>query len=89
MMETYTPAKERELLIKLFWPALIEQGLTIMIGIVSTMMVSNVGAYAVSGVNLVDQINFLVFSVFNALATGATVVIAQYIGASKADKAGD
>ena len=88
MTATYTPENERSLLIKLFWPVLIEQGLTILIGMVSTIMVSNVGASAVSGVNLVDQINFMVFSLFNALAAGATVVIAQYIGAGKASSAG-
>lgn len=89
MSDIYTPAKERSLFLRLYWPALIEQGLTIFIGFVSTIMVSNVGAYAVSGVSLVDQINFLVFNVFNALASGATVVIAQYIGASKAARAGE
>lgn len=89
MTEIHTPANERSLLLRLYWPALVEQGLTVLIGFVSTIMVSNIGAYAVSGVSLVDQINFLVINVFNALAAGAIVVIAQYIGASKAAKAGD
>jgi putative MATE family efflux protein len=88
MTLSYTPENENRLLLKLFWPVFIEQGLTILIGMVSTIMVSNVGDFAVSGVNLVDQINFMVISVFNALAAGATVVVAQYIGAGKAGDAG-
>ena len=88
-MDKVAQRDERREMISLFWPVFIEQGLTIMIGMVSAMMVSNVGDFAVSGVNLVDTINFMVISVFNALAAGATVVVAQKIGARKADDAGE
>ncbi len=59
-----------------------------MIGIVSTMLVSNVGASAQSGVSLVDQFNNLFITVLQALATGTTVAIAHMIGAGRTDKAG-
>lgn len=89
MTSSYSPEGERKQLFRLYWPVLIEQGLTILIGMVSTIMVSNVGDYAVSGVNLVDTINFMVISLFNALAAGATVVVAQSVGAGRSEDAGE
>ena len=65
---------------KLLLPLIAEQVLTSMMGIVDTMMVSNVGSAAVSGVSLVDSINKLVLFLFSALATGGTIVCSQYIG---------
>jgi putative MATE family efflux protein len=73
---------------RLFWPVLIEQSLSILIGMVGTMLVSSVGASAVSGVNLVDQLNNVFIAVFNAIATGATVVVAHKIGAGLRNDAG-
>ena len=42
-------------------PLIIEQVLTSLVGTVDTMMVSNVGSFAVSGVSLVDSINKLIY----------------------------
>ena len=44
---------------KLIIPLLIEQVLSISIGVADTIMVSQVGEAAVSGVSLVDMINVL------------------------------
>ena len=76
-------------MIRLFWPVLVEQTLAITIGIVSAMMVSGVGDFAVSGVTMVDTFNFMVVAIFTALAVGATVVVAQKIGAHKVAEAGE
>ena len=65
---------------KLLWPILIEQTLSSMVGITATVMVSNVGGYAVSAVGLVDSLNILLMNVFVAIAAGATVVISQLSG---------
>ncbi|WP_242855810.1 MATE family efflux transporter [Ruminiclostridium josui] len=46
------------------------------------MMVSGLGAFAVSAVGIVDSINFVVMNLFVAVSTGATVTIAQHLGAS-------
>lgn len=78
----------REML-RLFWPVLIEQALAVTIGIVSAIMVSGVGDFAVSGVTMVDTINFMVIAIFNALAVGATVIVAQKIGAKDIADAGE
>ncbi len=77
----------REQLKKLIIPLIIEQVLAITVGMADTVMVSNVGEAAISGVSLVDMINGLLLAVFAALATGGAVVTAQYIGGKKIDKA--
>lgn len=70
---------------KLLIPIMLEQLLTSLVGTVDTMMVSNVGSAAVSGVSLVDSINKLMLFLFTALATGGAIVCAQYLG--RRDKA--
>ncbi len=65
---------------KLIVPLLIEQILGILVGILDTMMVSSVGEAAISGVSLVNEVNFLVIAVMGALTTGGAVVVTQYIG---------
>ncbi|MBQ6533091.1 MAG: MATE family efflux transporter [Solobacterium sp.] len=65
---------------RLIVPLLIEQILGILVGILDTMMVSSVGEAAISGVSLVNEVNFLVIAVMGALTTGGAVVVTQYIG---------
>lgn len=79
---------KRELL-RLFWPILVEQTLATTIGVVNTMMVSGVGEAAISAVGLVDSLNNLIMNVFIALATGATVVVAQNVGAGNVKAASE
>jgi len=81
--------KENKDIQRLFWPILIEQTLTVTIGMVSAMMVSGVGAFAVSGVNLVDTLNAIIIAIFQAIAVGATVIVAQRIGAKNVKDAGE
>ncbi len=87
-METLSVWRRGNLMSRIFWPLLLEQILTIAIGIVSTMLVSNVGPAAVGGVSLVDQFNMIFIAVFNATATGTTVAIAHMIGAGRTEDAG-
>jgi len=64
----------------LLWPLLIEQILAVTMGAADTFMVSSVGEHAVSGVNVIDNINNLLIIAFTALCTGGAVVVSQYIG---------
>ena len=65
---------------RLIWPLVTEQLLVMTMGIVATVMVSPLGEFAVSGVNVIDNINYLFVIAFTALSTGGAVVVSQYIG---------
>lgn len=68
---------------KLILPLMVEQFLAMLVGMIDTMMVSSVGEEAISGVTLVNEVNFLMITILAALATGGTVVVSQYLGAEK------
>ena len=65
---------------KLIIPLVVEQFLTIMIGTIDSIMVSDVGEAAVSAVSLVDSIMILLANLFVALATGGGIIAGQAIG---------
>ena len=67
---------------KLLIPIMLENLLASLMGTVDTMMVSNVGASAVSAVSLVDSINILVIQALSAIAAGGAILCSQYIGSS-------
>ena len=68
-------------LILLILPLVVEQGLSILVGMCDSVMVSSAGEAAISGVSLVDMINAIVLTLFAALATGGAVVISHCLGA--------
>lgn len=68
---------------RLIFPLVIEQILVMLVGIADTVMVSYAGEAAISGVSLVDMINYLFITVFAAIATGGAVVVAQYLGSGE------
>ena len=74
------PLFTRQALVALLLPLIVEQALSVTIGLADTLMVSSVGEAAVSGVSLVDSFNTLMIQVMSALATGGAVVTSQYIG---------
>lgn len=61
-------------------PLIIEQLLSICVGMADSVMIANVGEAAVSGVSLVDGVMILFINVFAALATGGAVIAGQYLG---------
>jgi putative MATE family efflux protein len=67
-------------LFSLIWPLVIEQLLAVSIGATDIIMVSSVGEHAVSGVNIIENVNFLLMMAFISLCTGGAVVASQYIG---------
>lgn len=84
---TEQPLFSDRALARLLIPLVVEQLLLMMVGMADTMMVTTVGEAVVSGVSLVDNINTLIINIFSALATGGTVVVAQYLGRRDVDSA--
>jgi len=76
-----TPLFSRKGLFHLLWPLVVEQLLLVIVGVVSVFMVAYVGEATVSGVALVDSVNYLFIQVLFAFTAGGTVVCAQFIGA--------
>lgn len=67
-------------------PLIIEQILSMLVGIADTIMVSHAGEAAISGVSLVDMINGVFLYVFAALATGGAIIVSQYIGSGDRER---
>ena len=78
----------RKRLFRLLWPLVIEQLLSVLVGVVDIFMISSVGEATVSGVALVDSVNYLFIQVIFALTAGGTVVCARYVGARDYKNAG-
>lgn len=66
--------------LNIFLPVLIDQAFVFGLNILNTAMISSSGVAAVSAVSMVDSLNIFLVSVFIALSTGGTVVVAQYKG---------
>lgn len=72
---------------KLLIPLVIEQILAMLVGMTDTLMVSSAGEAAVSGVALVDMVNFLMITILTAVATGGAVIVSQYLGSRQSENA--
>ena len=72
---------------RLLLPLVIEQVLVMLVGMVDTVMVASAGEAAVSGVSLVDMVNYLIITVMAALTTGGSVIISQYAGSRQPEQA--
>ncbi len=70
----------RKDLIKIIVPLMIQQVLTVTVGMIDSMMVSSAGEAAVSGVSLVTSLDLLIMYIFLALSTGGAVIISQALG---------
>ena len=64
-------------LIRLIWPLVLEQFLSLAVGLADSVMVAQVGDAAVSGVSLVDSVSVLMVYIFSALAAGGAAVCGQ------------
>ena len=78
---------DNKALAALILPLICEQIFTAFMGTADSMMVSNVGAAAISAVSLVDSINILVIQAFYALASGGAIVCANFLGQGRRDRA--
>ncbi|PWN00703.1 MAG: MATE family efflux transporter, partial [Massilioclostridium sp.] len=78
---------DNQMLVRLIIPLIIEQFLTVTVGMADSVMIASVGEAAVSGVSLVDTVNILLINVFAAMATGGAVVAGQYLGQKRQKEA--
>ena len=67
-------------IIKMFVPLVFDQLFIFAMGMLSAAMVSSSGEAAISAVSLVGTLGFIVASIFNAVATGGTILVAQARG---------
>lgn len=75
--------------IAIFIPILLDCSLVSLLSVFNSSMVSSSGAEAVAAVNMVDSLNMFLMNFFMAVATGGTVVVAQYWGRRETDKASE
>ena len=67
-------------LLALIIPLIIENALSLVVGMIDSIMVSSAGEAAVSGVSLIDTVMVLIIHLFSAMAAGGAVVAGQYLG---------
>jgi|HigsolmetaGSP11D_1036233.scaffolds.fasta_scaffold07529_2 Na+-driven multidrug efflux pump len=67
-------------IIDIYVPILADTAFIVLMSMLNTAMVSSSGVAAVSAVSMVDSLNMFIVSLFVALATGGTVLVAQYKG---------
>lgn len=67
-------------LVKMMIPLIIQQMLNITVGVINSIMVSNAGEAAVSGVSLVNTMDGVLIIFFTALVSGGSVIISQAVG---------
>ena len=77
----------RKDLTKIIIPLMIQQLLSVMVGMVDSMMVASAGEAAVSGVSLVNSLDLLIMYIFTAGSTGGAVIISQSLGRGDKDYA--
>ena len=66
--------------LRLAIPAVLEQVLVMVVGVISTMLVGQLGKEALSAVGIVNQTIAFILVLSVALSTGSTVLIARLIG---------
>lgn len=70
-------------LFRLTWPLFLEFLLFMLMGTADTLMLSGISDDAVSAVGVVNQYLFLSILIMEVVSNGASIVVAQYIGARR------
>jgi putative MATE family efflux protein len=74
-------------LFRLTWPIFLEILLFMLMGTADTLMLSGVSDGAVASVGVVNQFLFVCILIMEVVSNGASIVVAQYLGARKAEEA--
>lgn len=86
----YEPSKQevRRTILNLAWPATVESVLQMGVGLVNTAIVGHLSAAAISTVGLCNRVSMLLaWPLYQAVSAGATVLVAQSVGAGDRDRA--
>jgi len=73
----------RRTIFRILWPATVESVLQMGVGLVNTGMVGHLSALAIGAVGLSNRATMVSWALFQAISTGATVLVAQAIGAGQ------
>lgn len=82
-----TKGEIRRAILNLAWPATVESLLQMGVGLVNTGMVGHLSAVAIGAVGLTNRATMFAWALFQTVSTGATVLVAQAIGAGDRDEA--
>ncbi|HUP28503.1 MAG TPA: MATE family efflux transporter [Chloroflexia bacterium] len=85
-----TPEARKEVSRKVFrlaWPAIAENALQTLLGIVDTAIVARLGTAALSGVGASQQLVWVLTTGLIAVSMGTTVLIARFTGAGQRERA--
>ncbi len=82
-----TQQEARRHVVALAWPAVFEQLLVTLFGMVDMMMVGVVGPQAIAAIGLTNQPMFLALAAFQALNVGTTALVARFVGAGDISEA--
>ncbi|HYP41830.1 MAG TPA: MATE family efflux transporter [Chloroflexia bacterium] len=72
---------------RLAWPAIAENALQTLLGIVDTAVVARLGTAALSGVGASHQLIWVLTTALIAISMGTTVLIARFTGAGQKERA--
>ncbi len=71
----------------LAWPAVMEQTLAMLVGLVDTYIVGHLGTASLAGVGLGSQLLNLSIALLGAVGVGSTALVARHIGAEEREEA--
>ena len=66
--------------IKMAWPAVLETFFVSLASMIDTMMVSNLGTYAISAVGLTTQPKFIALALFFSMNIAVSALVARRFG---------
>src|SRR5205807_3771818 len=72
---------------RLAWPAIAENALQTLLGIVDTAVVARLGTQALSGVGASQQLIWVLTTGLIAVSMGTTVLVARFTGAGQRERA--
>src|SRR5207247_1457467 len=70
------------IVLQIAWPAILENSLQTLLGIVDTILVARLGTEAIAGVGAGVMWIFLFISILFGVSSGAVVLVARAIGAA-------